>query len=143
MESLVARRCLPEGDVATQLKTLQGIVTKKLDWARKCTSVDVDRAIYLSFIGLLGASLYTFSPQGRTSGIEDMKMSQVPALIQDGFAQSSVFKTNAKYGYQPVSLSLISMELLTLFVKEVRPAATNSNPILGSDPYNLKIGSIN
>jgi hypothetical protein len=131
MEKLVAKRNLPEGDVATQLLTLQAIVTNKLEWARACSTNIIDKTTYFTFVGLIGAALYSFSPQGRPSGIEDMKMSQLPALLQDGFAQSSVFKTNAKYGFQPVTMSTTTIELIQIYCNHIRPAANGTNAIKG------------
>ncbi len=109
-----------------------------MTWARACAETTIDKATYLHFVGLLGAALYCFSPQGRTSGIEDMKMSQLPALLVDGFAQSSVFKTNSKYGFQPVTMSTVSTELLQLYINSIRPSAATSSVIGTSDPIFIK-----
>ncbi len=125
---LVEERKLPEGDVLTQMLTLQTAVMDRMRWARGCASSNcvIDNGIYLSFVGLLGAALYVFSPQGRISGIKDMKMSQVDSLFQDGWAESTTFKTSGTYGYQPVTVGVVSMELLRIYVDFVRPVAAST-----------------
>lgn len=126
MKTLVETRRLPEGNVLAQMQSVQSTVMDRMPWARVCASEDVviDKGIFLSFMGLLGASLYSFSPQGRISGIEDMKMSQVSSLFEDGYAESTVFKTKGSYGFQPVTLGIVSMELLRIYLLRVRPAAS-------------------
>ncbi len=138
LTSLVANRSLPEGDVETQLKFLQAVILDKMTWARACAATAIDKTTYLHFVGLLASALYCFSPQGRTSGIEDMKMSQLPALFVDGYAQSSVFKTNSKYGFQPVTLSTVSAELLKLFISSIRPSAATSSVVGAGEPIFIK-----
>ena len=41
--------------------------------------------------------------QGRPSGIVDIRTSQVQQLLADGVATSDRFKTEYKYGYQPIA----------------------------------------
>lgn len=114
MEKLVQNRHLPEGNLHRQLKTLQDTVHRLLPWARQfCSASVVDGITYKKFLGLLGASFYMFSPQGRVQGIEDVRMSQLTQLLHEGFAQTSKFKTSAKWGYQPVTTSLVRMLLIT------------------------------
>ncbi len=139
MQNLVERRCLPEGNTETQMRALQAIVLERMPWARLCDegSCVIDKRIYLGFVGLLAASMYTFSPQGRPSGIVDMKLGQASILLQDGFAQSTVFKTQSMYGYQPVTISTVSMELLQIYLRKVRPAALMA-VALDTDPLFLK-----
>jgi hypothetical protein len=117
MEQLVQNRHLPEGNLQQQLKSLQNIVHRLLPWARQfCSGSIVDGITYKKFLGLLGSSFYMFSPQGRVQGIEDVKMSQLSQLLNEGFAQTSKFKTSAKWGYQPVTTSLVRMLSLLLLL---------------------------
>jgi hypothetical protein len=108
MEQLVHNRHLPEGNLACQLKFLQDTVHRLLPWARQFNSAStVDGITYKKFLGLLGSSLYMFSPQGRVQGIEDVRVSQLTQLLDEGFAQTSKFKTSEKWGYQPVTTSWV------------------------------------
>jgi len=125
MSTLVHARLLPEGDPRQQLQTLQREVLNQFIWIRHHDSkgLPVDKDTYKRFMGILLASLYVFSPQGRCQGIEDLKYGQVSALLNEGYTHTTKFKTQAKWGYQPVTLSVESKELLTIYLRTFRPVA--------------------
>ena len=123
MTSLVQLRLLPEGDPRTQLQTLQQEVLNQFMWIRQhdAKQLPVDKDTYRRLMGIIIAALYVFSPQGRCQGIEDLKLGQVEQLLQEGYAQTTKFKTQAKWGFQPVTLSTESKELLTIYLRTFRP----------------------
>jgi hypothetical protein len=119
-----------------------------MEWARHWTSDSpplVTAARYSKFMQLLYSALYAFSPQGRQSGnlmrcvvyletfqyiivynwccvgVQDLKFRQAEELISQGHSLTTKFKTAATYGYQPVSLSKISLELFRIYLSSFRP----------------------
>lgn len=135
MSSLVENRLLPEGDPRTQLQTLQREVLNQLTWIRQhdTKKLPVDKETYKRFLGIFLASLYVFSPQGRCQGIEDLKFGQVEGLLNEGYINTTKFKTQAKWGYQPVTLSAESKELLNIYIRNFRPCAAGPQPSQPSD----------
>jgi hypothetical protein len=67
MSTLVEARLLPEGNPREQLQTLQRQVRNQFLWIRnhEVKQLPVDKDTYKRFMGILLASLYTFSPQGK------------------------------------------------------------------------------
>ena len=128
MVSLVESRLLPEGDPRTQLQTLQREVSNQLQWIRRHEDkhLPVDKETYKRFLGILISALYVYSPQGRCQGIEDLKYGQADELLNSGYIQTTKFKTQAKWGYQPVTLSIESKELLQIYLRSYRPIASGS-----------------
>lgn len=61
-------------------------------------------------------------------GIEDLKYGQVDALLRDGYIHTTKFKTQSKFGFQPVTLSEESKELMQIYIKTFRPKASGPNP---------------
>jgi len=57
------------------------------------------------------------------SGIDDLKLASADELIGQGHSMSTKFKTAATYGYQPVTLSNISLELFQIYMGTIRPHA--------------------
>lgn len=135
MSSLVEHRLLPEGDPRTQLQTLQREVHNQFNWIRKheTKKLGVDKETYKRFMGIFLASLYVFSPQGRCQGIEDLKFGQVEALLNEGYINTTKFKTQAKWGYQPVTLAEESKELLNIYLRSFRPYAAGPSPSRPTD----------
>jgi hypothetical protein len=129
LDEAIANRQLPQGG----LKELQDTVSAEMPWVYSfCTSVRrgpglVDEPTYQRLICLLIASMYVFAPQGRISGIEDMKVKHVPELMKS-FATSEEFKTSDHYGYQAVSMGNVSKEILSLYMKYFRPRVVSSRP---------------
>jgi hypothetical protein len=83
---------------------------------------------------VLYASLYVYSPQGRISGIESMKLKQADEMLQTGCAFSTNFKTNSTFGYQPVTTSKLSRKLIHIYTTYLRP---RSRQISGEQPLFL------
>jgi hypothetical protein len=102
-------------------------------------------------MNLLSASIYCFSCQGRVGGIEDLKFYQGKELLEEGVVLTSKFKTNAKFGYQPVTLpgDKVSTFLLHFYLTNVRPMALQGrdDPLFinftGTGKYNIAKGLSN
>ena len=101
LDEAIANRQLPQGG----LKELQDTVAAEMQWIYAfCTSVRrgpglVDEPTYQQLMCLLIASMYVFAPQGRISGIQDLKVKDAPELMES-FATSKEFKTSSTYGMQ-------------------------------------------
>jgi hypothetical protein len=67
------------------------------------------------------AALYVCSPNGRQSGVVDIKFRQAEELLRQCYTTSTQFKTHNKYGYQPVTVEGVSHELLARYVSVIRP----------------------
>jgi hypothetical protein len=135
MTTLVQARLLPEGDPRQQLQTLQRGVHQQFLWIRQhdAKGLPVDKETYKRFMGILLSSLYVFSPQGRCQGIEDLKLGQADDLLHNGFIQTTKFKTQARWGFQPVTLSEESKELMTIYLRTFRPVAAGPIPSQPTD----------
>ena len=129
MKKLVQDRMLPEGDPRTQLQFLQKVVLEQFVWIRQHSvkKLPVDKETYRRFVGIFLSSLYVFSPQGRCQGIEDLKFGQAQELLHDGYTQTTKFKTQARWGFQPVTLADESKELLTIYLEIFRPRVAESS----------------
>ena len=148
LQSEVALRHLPEATtVVEQVAKLQQPVQDRMEWARRfrsSTPPHVTKEVFGEFMGLLYSSLYLFSPQGRISGIhlcllltcallvmwccccfcpgiDDLKLSSAQELIGQGHTMSTKFKTSSTFGFQPVTMSNISLELFHTYVDMLRP----------------------
>jgi len=133
IKQLINQRKLPAGG----LQELYDCCHNEMSWARKVGNLpllSIDRKLYLKFIQLLYSSFYVCNVQGRISGIHDMKYHQGKELLENGCAMSSVFKTQSKYGFQPVSVGNDSSELLQIYMRNVRKAANNGNNPQPYDP---------
>lgn len=125
MQTMVETYRAPVGG----LEELQDYVNEKLLWAESLRKDDIDDIAYKKFMQLLSASLYVCSPQGRWSGVQDMNIKQAAELMEQWYAMSTQFKTNSKYGYQPVTVGHSSHFLLGLYLKHFRPQASKKqNP---------------
>jgi hypothetical protein len=69
-----------------------------------------------------------------SSGIDDLKLSSAEELIGQGHAMSTKFKTAATYGYQPVTMSNLSLEIFKLYVDIFRPFASQGRCNDPQDP---------
>ncbi len=61
---------------------------------------------------------------GRISAVESVRYGQLDTILRQGYVQSTVLKTRSSYGYQPVTLSAVSYELLQLYITVVRPVVS-------------------
>jgi len=117
MEANVLNRRAP----AEGLVALQEAVQIEVAWAKAIQTSNIEAKTYRMFMELLYAAMYVLSPQGRLSGILDMKKAQGDELLNAGYSTSAKFKTHAKYGLQPVTLGSVSKELLHMYLFELRP----------------------
>jgi hypothetical protein len=125
MDDLVRYRELPSGG----LKGLQDIVASDMQWFHmlKERKGILEAATYNDFMKLLYSSLYAYSPQGRISGIEDVRFGQARELLQKGYVMSTKFKTNQAIGYQPVTTAEVSKTLLLFYIDTLRPLIAKTN----------------
>ncbi len=78
--------------------------------------------MYDKFISMLGSSVYSFCANGRVQAVNDLRVNQEPELGTRGFVYSTVFKTNSKYGEQPVSFEhKVVKYLLHVYMSHFRP----------------------
>lgn len=123
MDSKIQRRRMPRGG----LPELQQAVRNKLFWVAdlKKGIADyrhvLDKDSYGAFMNLMYSALYVFSAQGRIAGLMDMTYQQGEDLLVEGFSTTDQFKTNQRWGLQPVTLSDETFELLTFYMAELRP----------------------
>ena len=80
----------------------------------------IDSTMYSKFCQIMHTANYAFSPQGRISAFTEMKIKDLPNLL-DSFAITNKFKTSAKFGLQAVSLGDIPREILNIYKEFVRP----------------------
>ena len=113
--SLIQERKIPAGGLdELQQRAMQG-----LEWVKQSQNLIVmanDTFLHDRFMEVMFVSIYCFSPQGRISGVADMKFNQATKLQQDGFALSNKFKTRQKYGYQPVIIPDSMQWILDLYL---------------------------
>jgi len=114
--SLIQERKLPAGG----LEELQQRAVEGTEWVRQSQDLVIlanDNFLHDRFMEVIFVCIYCFSPQGRISGVADMKFSQAMELQQEGFALSSKFKTHATYGYQPVIIAASMQWMLELYLR--------------------------
>jgi hypothetical protein len=124
MDKLVELRKMPAGG----MKDLQTAVIKEMPWIESLEHTVIDKYVYNRFTDTMYAALYAFSPQGRVGGLQTMKYEQVGELLQEGFANTTEFKTAAAFTFQSVTLSDVAAYLLRLYVDRVRCAAQCADP---------------
>jgi hypothetical protein len=122
------------------LDELRDAVLVEFEWARGVRVDCIDDTAYRRFLQVLFAALYIFSANGRQSGVVDMKYGQAQELLEKGFTTSTKFKTNKKYGYQPVTVRSVSRDLLRIYVEVVRPQIRHASHCAPSDPLWLTYG---
>jgi hypothetical protein len=75
---------------------------------------------YNETVGLFFGSMYC-SPQGRISGLKNLKLGDVHDIFEDGAVLTDKFKTSAKFGYQPIIFPPLQKKVLAFFLDSVRP----------------------
>lgn len=103
------------------LPDLQQAVLDKLDWALSMRENDIDKESYMLFMGVMYSALYVFSAQGRISGVMDINYGQARNLLLEGYSTTDQFKTNQRWGLQPVTLSSVTGPLLRHYLNYIRP----------------------
>lgn len=116
MAAQVLLRRMPAGGI----DELQDAVRNELPWVRDLENKTIDRDSYNRFMGIMYAALYAFSAQGRQSGVMDMKYHQLNDLLDDGYANSTKFKTAQAFQYQSVTSSGVFDFLLRIYAMHVR-----------------------
>lgn len=124
MASKVKDRRMPPGGLAQ----LQAVVEARMTWALNTYTENIDKQTFTSFMCLLYAALYVFSVQGRQSGVMDMTYQQGWELLRRGYSNSTQFKTASKWQLQPVTLSELSMKLLAMYLRHIRPWVERTKP---------------
>jgi hypothetical protein len=119
--SKVFNREMPIGGLAE----LQKVTAGDLPWAGSLPDQDIEKETYDQFMGLMYSTFYTTAPQGRISGIADMKEEQLSELIARGFSNSNKFKTASRWSLQPVTMSESSVALLIIYRDIIRPQVSN------------------
>lgn len=117
MDSKIRERRMPSNG----LPELQEAVRGQLTWALSLTEHDIYKESYKLFMGVLYSALYVFSAQGRISGVMDMSYGQARDLLGTGYSTTDQFKTNQRWGLQPVTLSVTTVQLLQHYLAHVRP----------------------
>jgi hypothetical protein len=138
LKKRIEDRRLPPNGLADLLRAVYSLVP----WARSLQGQGVDKDTYDAFMQLLYAAMYVSSPQGRQSGLMDLKYEQHKALLDKGFANTTRFKTQDKYIYQPVTLSAVTKELLGVYLQHLRPIAARGLPPRNLDPLWLKYSGV-
>jgi len=97
-QTLISENKWPQGG----LPEIQRMVISKLDMALKLgTNAGVvgsmTKQSYNMFMEVLITGCYTEAVQGRVGGLMDLKMDQVPALLNSEAAYAKNFKTSSKY----------------------------------------------
>ena len=150
VEAMIERNEWPPGG----LLELQNAIRNDMYWVRNMAQANegpTNKTVYNKYMNLLSASIYCFSCQGRVGGIEDLKFYQGKELLEEGVVLTSKFKTNAKFGYQPVTLpgDKVSTFLLHFYLTNVRPMSLQGrdDPLFinfnGTGKYNIAKGLSN
>jgi hypothetical protein len=103
MANEIKQRRLPEGGLKACARFLDVVGTRFLSRYHDVGAVDVDKKGYNQCHKLVIGWWEVGFPQGRNSGIADMRTSDYPRLQGVGLATSRKFKTSSKYGYQSVT----------------------------------------
>ena len=126
LEGEVRDRRLPLGGLQDTRRHLDKVGKAFLDKYQNVGVMEVDKYGYRLVIQLILGYWYDRFPQGRASGISDMRTSDYYKLMADGQADSTHFKTSAVFRYQPVANVPEAMPFL-LKLWEWRPRAIQNN----------------
>ena len=125
----VKNRRVPAGGLAA----LQAAVHEELPWARSVRQQNIDDTAYRRFMQIMISAVYVFSANGRQSGVADVRMRQVEELLEEGYTTTTKFKTNKKYGYQPITLGSVARELVQQYVSFIRPQVCRAQVVNADD----------
>jgi hypothetical protein len=67
------------------------------------------------------AAIYVFSAQGRVLAIQDLTYADGETLYAKKEVLSGKFKTKTKYGYQPIVLATVAIQLYDFYWITLRP----------------------
>ena len=100
---------------------LSETVHNELEWIERINEETyIDKSFYSSFTKVMCASMY-LSPQGRIQAVEDIRNGQIDELRDKRFVLSRLFKTQSKYGYQPVTAGETFLKIFDKYIRFVRP----------------------
>ena len=125
MESEVYLRHQPEGGLR-QLQEQFAPELEKLKRLLSTTPFVIGAEEYRWFCGLMYVAMYIFAPQGRKGGVESITLSQYPKLRDEGYAETTNFKTHEKWTFQMVIMSTVSNDLVIIFHDRFRPIAVQN-----------------
>jgi hypothetical protein len=120
VEDMIRKRTWP----ANGLKDLQKAVEDNIHWVENIISenVAVDKRVYDRILSMTVAAIYAFCPNGRLQALADLKESQMDELKSQAFVMSKMFKTQSKYGEQPIILDHpIVLRLIQIYKSMIRP----------------------
>jgi len=123
-ETKVSEGYIPSGD--KPLQELQVAVSKEFCWASQIRrrilheNYQLERQDYNLFVGLVVASFYVFSVQGRIGAFSSLKLHQVKDFRSNGYSTSTNFKNNSTWGYQPIIVNDDTLKLVDIYVNEIR-----------------------
>jgi hypothetical protein len=83
--------------------------------------------------------------QGRIGAIDDAKYGDLKALFADKMFMSTMLKTGVQYGFQPVTMSEITLLLLALYIDYIRPnflTEPNDPLFIGQSGAKLRMGRL-
>ena len=103
LEGEVRNRRLPLGGLQDTRRHLDKIGKQFLDKYQNVGVMEVDKYAYRHVIQLILGYWYIRFPQGRASGIADMRKNDYYKLMADGQADSTHFKTSAVFEMNPSS----------------------------------------
>ena len=126
MANEIRNRRLPLGGLASTKRYLDQIGSRFLKKYQHVGAMDVDKKGYRTNHQLILGYWYVRFPQGRASGVADMRVKDHDKLMAYGQADSTKFKTYARYGYQPVTNVKEAIPFL-LKNMEWRPRAIANN----------------
>ncbi len=121
---------LPEASSSLeQLHKLQDAINDRLTWfnflvqqCSKYSPIEVfDKSTYENFLRMMFAAIYVFSAQGRVLAIQDLTYADGETLYAKKEVLSGKFKTKTKYGYQPIVLATVAIQLYDFYWITLRP----------------------
>jgi hypothetical protein len=130
-ERLKADRKKPKLTFQTLVHAVNTRVPWGNEWLNNVKSNSyIEKSGYTEFTRLLYSSMYTTVVQGRPLALSTLTVADGNELISMGVILSNQFKTNDKYGYQPVTVKDSSLELLKAYVEIVRPLIVDQSQSL-------------
>jgi hypothetical protein len=112
---LIAAHRWPAGGLSQIYNVVVECFQKLKEDMRSGVLLNATKSLYNSFMGIMCTSAY-FSPQGRLAAVQSLKFGQRVQLLTTKCVMSSVFKTASKYGFQPITASVLFSDLLQFYL---------------------------
>lgn len=93
----------------------------------------VTERLYGDFLQTFFSVLYTFAPQGRPGGIQELTMKDLIDIYAKCFATVTKFKTAKYLRYQAVIFTEMSQQLLRIYIAYLRPVVQPRNQVTHRD----------